>query len=259
MRFQIRPLFLAALTCGCAAPAWAECASPVAVGDLPSRQQWAELERFEAPPGLNPLVSTVQSMARFGVGAVNNDFYAITVDGKGEPPAAMADFLRRNIDRMVFQGSPYSLAPYDAANGATWNSARPMGALMSFVLAKIPLPSPMGSDVRASVVTSCAGATSWIFSTAMTPKDGWHPVSGNRSFGVTANPDGSLRIWTKGADRAVSQGTIGLVHTHSEAARDQTFLQGHAVWVRLLDNLSERLRARNPRDRTEFSVRRPYP
>jgi hypothetical protein len=234
----------------------AECATPVAPSQLQTRAPWTPLERFEASKSLNPVIGTVQTTAAYGVGQMNNDFYSITVDAKTDTPESLANFLRTNLDRLVFGGTTYSFSAYDSSNELTWKSSQPKGSVMTFVLASLSMIGVGGPEIKASVVMSCQGASSWIFSTVETPKDGWHPVSGNRSFGVTKNNDGSLSIWTKGADRAVNAGAVGLVHVHSAEAREQTFLQGHQVWMRLLNNLSDRLKDRNPRNRVEFSVRR---
>ena len=51
-----------------------------------------------------------------------------------------------------------------------------------------------------SVVSAKSTSTHWIFSTIWTFRDGEHPVSGNREFGVATDDTGTI-FYTRGADR----------------------------------------------------------
>jgi hypothetical protein len=44
--------------------------------------------------------------------------------------------------------------------------------------------------------------TSYIYSTIMSPLDHMHPVSGNREFGITQNPNGTYTFYISGVDRS---------------------------------------------------------
>ena len=68
-----------------------------------------------------------------------------------------------------------------------------------------------------------------------------------------------LRVGLLQTDRAVNRGPLGTTHEHPKLMRDYTFAQGHSVWRQLLDNLQKQYQDLHPRDRTEISVRRPFP
>lgn len=108
-----------------------------------------------------------------------------------------------------------------------------------------------------AVVVSCQTPTEFLFSTvkvgsANTYSDpGWHPVSGNRAFGVRDNGDDSLTIFVKAADRVVDAGIFATPIVPNE----KIFGQGHKVWLQMLDNLKTRYAARNPRQVGAFSQR----
>jgi hypothetical protein len=230
----------------------AACAMPLVPPQTFARTNWAELERFQAAANLNPLIQEVQALRSRGHGAVNNDYYGITIDKRSDTAESVMSLLRRELSTVIFQGTSYSVEPRDAANAQRWSSPDPHGVIMSFTLAAIPGVMPLE---RGSVVVSCISPTDFVFSTVRTDRDGWHPVAGNRAFGVRDNGNGSLTIWTKAADRVVDAGLFGAL---PEALREEIFNQGHAVWLRLLDNLQRRFADRNPRDRTVFSERRRF-
>jgi hypothetical protein len=87
-------------------------------------------------------------------------------------------------------GSTFDPIPADQA---LWSSNNPLGSII-----KIDIPGDNGV-VACTDYSSCC----WIFSTV---KDhyfgsGYHPVSGNRQFGIAEN-GGNRYFYLKGADRA---------------------------------------------------------
>lgn len=232
--------------------AFADCVSPVSNPASAPRSAWSDVETLVADSSSNSDIQKVQTIAGTGYGDINTDFYAITIN-KGEQTAAklMAE-LRSNMSEVIFAGSFYSLSAYDATNAAKWASASPKGALMSFTLAKIP--GVMDLE-RGSVVVSCASDVDFVFSTVTTAKDGLHPVSGNRAFGVRDIGNGKLQIFTKAADRVINE---GIFRALPASGRKALFEQGHKVWLRLLDNLTTTHAARNPHNRIVYSERKAY-
>lgn len=249
-RFSWISAIVATLTA--ATPAVASCATPILPPLTYARANWVELERLQAAPNLNPLIKEVQTIQDRGHGNINNDFYSITIEKKSDTAESMLLLIRRDISTLIFKGTSYSVEPIDAANGTRWSSNNPLGAVMSFTLAAIPNVMPLE---RGSVVVSCVSPTDFVFSTVRTDRDGWHPVAGNRAFGVRDNGNGSLTIWTKAADRVVTGGVFGSL---PEVLREQLFEQGHAVWVGLLKNLELHFATRNPSNRVVFSERRRF-
>jgi hypothetical protein len=218
----------------------------------PGEKSWADLESFLAPASLNPAILSVQNLKTDGIGPVNNDFYSVTIDANGQSAADVMRTLRLNLSDLVYARKWRKVRPYDDDNGAKWKSSSPQGAVMTFVLVDAAL-----YRVRADVVVSHVSDTEWVFSTVRTGKNGWHPVCGNRAFGVSANADGSLTIWTKGADRAVDHGALWAQHQFA-AGREFTFARGDDVWKALMQNLATHYAAGHPRDFVRISVRRPY-
>jgi hypothetical protein len=218
----------------------------------PGEKYWSDLESFLAPASLNPAILSVQNLKTDGIGPVNNDFYSVTIDANGQSAADVMRTLRLNLSSLVYAGKLYKVRPYDDDNGAKWNSSSPQGAVMTFVLAHLGV-----YRVRADVVASHVSDTEWVFSTVRTDKNGWHPVCGNRAFGVSTNADGSLTIWTKGADRTVDHGALWAQHQFA-AGREFTFGQGDAVWKGLMQHLAAHYADSHPRDFVRISVRRPH-
>lgn len=216
--------------------AQATCINPVGADERPSA--WSDV-RHHVPASVGGASVLAIDAA---TGEINTDFYAITIDSAGQTAAQLARELRSDFNAIVFAGSAdQSFRPYDAANAAIWRRDDPRGAVMTFVLA-----TTFGAEVeKGSVLVSCTSTTDWIFTTVATANDGLHPVSGNRGFGVVRNADGSLTIFTKAADRA----------TNAFFGASGVFQEGHAVWLRFIDNLRQRYRDRNPRDRKVISRR----
>jgi hypothetical protein len=245
-------------------PADFHCATAGAPPKKHDRKHWSDLETFEAAKEFNPIIEKVQTIKDEGQGKLNTDYYAITIDSNDDSPEDFFVRLRENLNEMIFAGSLYSVQPYDEANAKQWSSRDPLGAVMSFTLARVPIviptPPPLPPIIHfveehGSVVLSCLTKVDFIFSTVVTEKDGVHPVAGNRAFGVQRNPDESLTVWTKATDRVVNGGVFKLL---PDAMHELVFEGGHKVWVRFLDNIEEQFADRNPRNRIEYSKRQDY-
>lgn len=138
---------------------------------------------------INNAYSAVVNMDEFNV-TINQLPY---MNGVQMSPQNFLQYVRTNINSFVDTGLS-TFTPY--AHGSTfdaalWNSTNPEGAVIS-----IDIPFNSGS-----VITSYAAADQWIFTTIKEPWNGNHPVSGNRSFGYTANPNGSYTFYVRGVDR----------------------------------------------------------
>jgi hypothetical protein len=245
MKGMKRASIAAAALLTLASPAHAACVSPVAQENSP-RPQWADLERMAVPASLNSAIRDVQTLSAAG-GDINTDYYSIRIDTAGQTPEQLMAELPANFGAIVFANATgQAFGPYDAGNGLKWNSPTPTGSLMSFVL-----ETTFTFEERGSVVTSCISPTDWVFTTVTTAKDGLHPVSGNRAFGVVRGGNDSLVIFTKGVDRVVDYYPYKL-------ARETAFGKGHAVWMQLMANLAQRYSARHPVIQPHTSRRQPY-
>ena len=244
--------------------AYGQCTNPaLQPKERANAATWTKLQDFAASSALNKKITRVQSLKTLGHGEVNNDFYSITIDALSadfgrdsamfvrDTPETLATYIRKHLNEVIFGEGSYHVAPYDQTEDEQWRQGE-IGSLMTFTLASIPNVMPIE---RGSVVLSCADATTWMFSTVETSKDGLHPVAGNRAFGVNDDGKGGLIIWTKAADRIVNAGIFASL---PRSGREYIFNQGSAVWTGMLDRLSARFVDRNPRERVSFSVRRQY-
>lgn len=152
----------------------------------------------------------LQTIADGSGSVVNMDYFPVTVKTLPKNPATNQTFtapeflnhIRKNInsflDTDLSEFTPSTLTGINEE--ALWNSSNPVGTIMHIEIG--------GGAGDGSVVCSFYSESKWIFSTIEVPFDwitsGWdgqHPVSGNREFGYTQNPDGSYTFYTRGADR----------------------------------------------------------
>ncbi len=128
---------------------------------------------------------------------VNLDYFSVKVDKLPQGMSATALLKRIRTDFNSFINTDFSeFTPYDLVNTGVneeslWNSDNPLGALLH-----IEIPKDEGS-----VVCSDYSPNQWKFTTIRAPKDWDHPVTGNREFGFTEQPDGSYIYYTRGVDR----------------------------------------------------------
>lgn len=206
-------------------------------------KQWLAIAQYQAPQSLidklNKVVSgaqdpitggfTVTDIARVqkindaSSKVVNMDYFPVkittlpTVNGVKMTPESLLQYIRKNINSFVdtdeSEFTPYNAYGVDDQN--LWNSDHPFGSIISI---RIWIGLNNGS-----VITTYSDQTKWTFTTIHDPYNGDHPVSGNRDFGFTANPDGSYTFYTKGVDRltdlmgATLQETSGVPFNHADA------------------------------------------
>ncbi|MEO8171922.1 MAG: hypothetical protein ABI581_02520, partial [Sediminibacterium sp.] len=169
-------------------------------------------------------VAYVEKIAN-GNGVVNLDYYPVTVtqlptiNGRQLTPEETLDHIRKNINSFVnntiTEFYPYNYQSID--DNALWNSNNPNSAIVELII-----PGDKGS-----VITSyeTSKPNKWTFTTIHDPKNGDHPVSGNREFGVTTNPDGSYTFYTKAADRVTS-----LLGSVINSGTTLQFLMAEGLW-----------------------------
>jgi hypothetical protein len=134
---------------------------------------------------------------------INLDYFGVTIsqlpfingiNGPRYSPEEFLDHIRRNINEFHSQsGTSFDPIPQDIS---LWNSNNAKGTVIS-----INIFPDDGSVICAQHESCC-----WIFSTLTAPiwplsNDGYHPVSGNRQFGIKSLPNGNYEIFTKGVDR----------------------------------------------------------
>ena len=245
-----------------------------------------------------------------GLGKINLDYYSITFDNPSHRSAADVFLdLRTHFNwfahRMaspsddVEEGKtffwPYRFSlnendPVRKDNDAKWRSRNPIGAVMIFALdtatPAVAYNTATFKGVKlvlktAAVVVTCSTDTQFVFSTVKAKylEDGYHPVSGNRGFGLRTNPDGTLTFYTMGADRETKMdpgspfsgkpyfgNTIikkGYIDRGIPPGDDAIFVAGDMFWRDFFSNLAEVLTNRGSKvNKSSFqriSARHPYP
>lgn len=104
------------------------------------------------------------------------------------------DDIRMDLNGYT-DGVTFEFYPGLSGEPARWHT-NPLGTIFSIQLVE---DVPWLDD--GTVVTTGYHATDWTFSTAWSPADWWHPVSGNRRFGIVDNGDGTYTFCTRGVDR----------------------------------------------------------
>ena len=183
-------------------------------GDL---TDWFDLANFIPPPSVVDRLDELGEAWKIQwIGSptlaprINLDYFSTTISempikdeatGERWEPSDLFDHFRKEINSFA-EGSGSVFNPYSPQDEIMWSSDNPLGAVISI---DISLPGTnVGDD--GSVICSQHENCCWIFSTLKAPafpltEDGFHPVSGNRQFGYTILPDGSMEIFTKGVDR----------------------------------------------------------
>jgi hypothetical protein len=172
---------------------------------------WSELASFTPPAVVIDKINSlsgdweIQDIEDASGNRVNLDYFPIkitTLPEKSPGVRYTADeflaYIRKHInDFAIKEGTHFDAIPGDEN---LWLSDNPLTAVISITI----------NPDDGSVITSQHEPCCWIFTTLKADSDwfetddGWHPVSGNRQFGYSQNPDGSYIFYTKGADRVTT-------------------------------------------------------
>lgn len=132
---------------------------------------------------------------------VNSDFFPVNITSlpPGMTPASLTEYFRTHINNFISGSTrfePYNFAQINDTQ--LWNQpgVASLGALIHIHLLDD------GTVVESDYQTS-TDAAYFRFTTLTSPLDGMHPVSGNREFGVYADPihSGEFTFYTMGVDR----------------------------------------------------------
>ncbi len=245
------------------------CFDPLA---SPMSQQPADWKRLIdwKPTTTNPEVVELQRISDGRGSNINLDYYAYTF--KKHPARTIQEVFQRT--RRSFEtyargskrdpGQQFFL-PYRSGSvpdtvqkesAKLWASSQPAGALMTFVLVshqpvlvlRATLEGKLGGLgvvlEQGDVLATCSTELDFIFTTAHTKSGGWHPVSGNRGFGMKDNGDGTWTFYTMAADRRAPY--LGGRMAEADAYRrnashpfeskqsdpsEALYLKGHEFWL----------------------------
>jgi hypothetical protein len=208
----------------------AQCFQPLADPNSTDPANWRDLINFVPPASLvRPKeIERILVIADARGDRINLDYYSVTF--QKHPSKSLQEYfrdLRQAFDTFAQAGSgvdrfgPYQIKtaetdPVRKRNADLWQSASPTGALMTFVLESIGIGRfrnrPYFVLKHGDVFVGCSSPTDFIFSTvksnAEPQGETYHPVSGNRGFGLKDNGDSTWTFYSKGADRETA-GEIG--------------------------------------------------
>ncbi|MFM2394655.1 MAG: hypothetical protein RLZZ546_2637 [Bacteroidota bacterium] len=197
-----------------------------------------------------------------GAPSVNMDFFGIKITQFPFKPGTSTRFtpneffsyLQNKFATIDFMGegnacytAPTILPPGPAKGGqfealnsaeaANWIDGTPITSVFTIEMA----------DEGNVICTKFANNSSWVFSTLNAPGwleggswDGYHPVSGNRQFGIIPNPDGSFTFYTSGVDRLTSWW-----HRITDATVIDAFTEADNLWKCFLDQIKEFVESNN--------------
>ncbi|HKK61322.1 MAG TPA: hypothetical protein VJ951_02110, partial [Bacteroidales bacterium] len=138
---------------------------------------------------------------------INLDYFAVKINrlpnnanGVQMTPAEFFDELSANFMNLIDKENA-DFQFYSPQDQQRWYSQDPINTVFTIVI-----PGDDGSVVASDFKTSDYYGGNWIFSTLKAPfvEDGYHPVSGNRQFGLKRNRDGTFEVYTRGADRVTN-------------------------------------------------------
>ncbi|MBK9635419.1 MAG: hypothetical protein IPO64_13245 [Bacteroidetes bacterium] len=149
----------------------------------------------------------------------------------------------------ILPPGPAKGGQFEALNGteaANWIDGTPITSVFTIEMA----------DEGNVICTKFANNSSWVFSTLNAPGwlegdswDGYHPVSGNRQFGLIQNPDGSFTFYTSGVDRLTSWW-----HRMADSSPFvNAFDEADNLWKCFLDQIKEFVESNNGTVSTDCS------
>lgn len=204
-----------------------------------------------AQPSTIPVPSISYPYPKFWVytPAVNMDFFGLNIQSLPlnpevfpsvpfESAGSFLEFIRREFlsEEFYGEGSPCTTANgllryfeyYEPSDQPRWLVSDPVSTMFSIIL----------PDDGSVICSKYIPENSWTFSTLNVPgwgvdgaRDGYHPVSGNREFGLLENSDGTYTFYTSGVDRVT-----GWWHALAEPT---AFRKGSEFWVCFLDTMRD--------------------
>lgn len=204
-----------------------------------------------------------------GAPSVNMDFFGITITQFPYKPGTLTRFtpneffnyLQTNFATIDFIGEGNScytpptifppgpakggeFSPLNGTESANWIDGTPVTTVFTIEMA----------DEGNVICTKFTNNSSWVFSTLNAPGwleddswDGYHPVSGNRQFGLIQNPDGTFTFYTSGVDRLTSWW-----HRITDATVIDAFTEADNLWKCFLDQIKEFVESNNGTVSTDF-------
>lgn len=174
---------------------------------------------------------------------VNCDFFPVhistmpTINGQVQTPETLLEYFRLHMNDFISSTSIVSFSPYIGQGldeTTKWNQS---GANSLSTLVHIPLVSVNDGTVIESGynIAGPPADDSYTFSTMHSPLDAYHPVSGNRRFGIYQDKAGSLVFYIAGVDRISTNG-IRLGNTLASYFKQDGFTKADILWRDIQSN-----------------------
>ena len=173
--------------------------------------------------------------------AVNLDFYGVRVEKEAIPgdktPQQYYEYWRTHFNSFFDKNQArFLFYPNLEGEKQRWKK-NPLGTIFSIQLMATGQTWVEDGTVVATEITD----DSWIFTTAWTPQDHRHPVTGNREFGYKENADGTVTFYTRGVDQITSLDyAISNWVTMPFIEGGKVFSEGDSVWENMISNLQEK-------------------
>lgn len=178
---------------------------------------------------------------------VNLDYFSVNIDRlpNNISPAEFLTTFRTNINSFI-NGELSNFVPFDPERWVTdnfraeivhidmgdthaWYDGMFGGMIDGFLVDGNPWYNPDDG----SVIVTLQEENRWVFTTIYIESDSendyYHPVSGNREFGINANPDGSFTFYTAGVDR-----TTTVVDATTNDVINVVFSKADELWNSML-------------------------
>jgi RHS repeat-associated protein len=181
---------------------------------LANSRQWWTLERQPIENAQGP--------------GLNLDYYSVTIDKLPDgytSPTELLNYMRKNFSDFKKNGGS-NFEEYSSSEGKIFQSKNPVSALMRFEVYQ------GGVNIDdLTVITSDAKSNYWVFTPVASLFDSYHPVSGNRQFGIIENDNGSFTFYTRGADRPTN--------VVDALVAPVIFSGAHKLWTAVMNNVSD--------------------
>lgn len=217
------------------------------IKDSPYYELWLLLGTFYPDPNIISSIEDIWEESRivglrnattFGA-ATNIDFHSVKICDlpTGQTPLSLFEEIRSEFYQDPFDsdcGTNFEL--YSQFSDSDWaNNAE--GTLFEIAILEFLFTLEAGDvvcsyyDIESEINTEYLGYR-WIFSTVYGQESGWHPVSGNRQFGLYPDSDGCWVFYTAGVDRQTN-------FYHVIFGGETAFQEADALWDCIVDQVSE--------------------
>jgi hypothetical protein len=188
----------------------------------------------------------IQTLNNGASTVVNCDFFPVKINllpfkpgtGNRYTPSEFLEFFRKNMN--IFSTSNAVFGPYNsgALNDSLLyykDTINSLGAVVHIDM--LQDGSVILSRYRNSYFPSSYQSHSFIFSTLVTPLDGYHPVSGNREFGIHTDNSGGFTFYTMGVDRISKNAFVFGSFIQDALLGNSGFDDADQLWTSMQENM----------------------